>query len=121
MRPYDGQNAAEITDAPAAVVGMIAGADFDGDGQIFWLRHLLVRNSHAAQDLVLALYDQNVGVGALANQRFRVDVPAATTLSIDFPAPGISFLVNITGGKTAAVGMIDTAEAHVSGYLTGGM
>jgi len=121
MRPYDGHSDEALADPTVDCRELITGADFDGEEATFWCRGIVVKNDHAADDAVLSLYDQNEGVAVAANQKGSYDIPAATTVFIEFPAPGKSFLVNIVAGLDGAVGTVNAYDISASGYLTGGM
>ena len=119
MRPFDGYNDQALADPTVDCRELITDADFDGNGTIFFLRYIIIRNSGIVG--VLEIYDQNEGVAVGANLRFVADLPAATTTLIEIPAPGISFVVNITAGLTAAAGTVAIGNAHAGGYVSGGM
>ena len=121
MRPISGFSDEAMADPTADCRELISGADFDGAGQEFWLRYIIIRNSHAADDAVLEVYDQNEGVAVGANLRFVADVPASTTTTIEFPAPGVKFRTNLTAGINGAVGTVAAYNVHAGGYATGGM
>lgn len=120
MRPYDGYNDEALADPTADCRELITDADFDGNGQEFWLRYIIIRESGGVAG-VLELYDQDEGVAVAANQRTSVDVPASTTTSIDIPAPGMKFTTNITAGLNGGLGTVAAYNIHVGGYVTGGM
>ena len=120
-REYDGYSDEAMADPTADCRELITGANFDGSGQEFWLRYIIIRNSHAADDAILEVYDQNEGVAVGANLRFVADVPASTTTTIEFPAPGVRFSVNITAGINGGTGTVAAYNVHAGGYVTGGM
>lgn len=120
MKPFDGYNDEAMADPTADVRELISGADFDGDGQEFWLRSLIIRESGGV-DAILDVYDQNEGVAVAANQRFSVNVPKSTTTTIDIPAPGIKFTTNLTAGVNGGLGTLAAYNIHASGYVVGGM
>ncbi len=121
-REYDGYNDEAIVD-PAATEcrELISGADFDGEGAIFWLRYIIVRNSSAATAGILELYDQDEAVAVAADKRFEFDIPASATTVLELPAPGISFKTNLTAGLTSNNGTVAAYAIHAGGYLVGGM
>jgi hypothetical protein len=45
MKPFDGYSDEAIADPTVDCRELISGADFDGDGQEFWLRFIIVRES----------------------------------------------------------------------------
>jgi hypothetical protein len=120
-RDYDGYNDEALTDPTVDCRELITGADFDAGGQIFWLRYIIIRNSHATDDAILEVYDQNEGVAVAINLRFTADLPANATTVIEIPSPGISFYVNITAGLNGATGTVAVGNAHAGGYQVGGM
>ena len=119
-REYDGFNDAAVV-APATSVELITGADFAADGATFWLRYVVIRNSSAAVDGILELYDQDEGAAVAANKRFEFDIPASTTTVLELPAPGISFKINLVAGITGNLGTVAAYAVHAGGYLVGGM
>ena len=121
MRSYDGFNDAALVDPTAATVELITGSDLDGEGAIFWLRYIIIRNSDLAVAAIVEVYDQNEGVAVGTNLRFTFDAPANSTTLVNIPGPGISFLINITAGLNGANGTVAIGNAHAGGYLTGGM
>jgi hypothetical protein len=70
---------------------------------------------------VFDIYDQNEGAEVAANKRFSVNVPKSTTTTIEFPAPGVKFVTNITGGLVGAAGTVSAYNVHAGGYVVGGM
>lgn len=120
MRPFDGYNDEAMADPTADCRELISGADFDGDGQEFWLRSIIIRESGGV-DAIFEVYDQNEGVAVAANQRFSANVPKSTTTMIEFPAPGIKFTTNITAGVNGGAGTLAAYNIHASGYVSGGM
>ena len=120
-REYDGYNDEALADPTTDCRELITGADFDGEGAVFWLRYIIIRNSHASTDAILELYDQDEGAATGANQRGAIDVPASTTTYIEFPAPGKSFKTNLTAGINGGSGTISAYNVVAGGYLVGGM
>ncbi len=118
-RDFDGYNDEAMADPTVDCRELITGADFANGGQIFWLRYLIVYNSGAAG--VLDVYDQNEGVAVAANQRFAMNVPAASTTVLEIPAPGISFTTCITAGLNGGIGTIGAYGIHAGGFVVGGM
>lgn len=120
MKPFDGYSDEAMADPTVDCRELISGADFDGDGQEFWLRFIIVRESGGV-DGVFDIYDQNEGAEVAANKRFSVNVPKSTTTTIEFPAPGVKFVTNITGGLVGAAGTVSAYNVHAGGYVVGGM
>jgi len=120
MRPYDGYSDEAMANPTADVRELISGADFDGNGQEFWLRYIIARESGGA-DAILEVYDQNEGVAVAASLRFVVDIPKSTTTMIEFPAPGVRFVTNITAGVNGGTGTLAAYNVHAGGYVNGGM
>lgn len=120
-REYDGYNDEALADPTADCREIITGADFNGEGSTFWLRYIIIRNSHATADAVVNVYDQDEGVAVNTNLRFVFDAPASTTTTVELPAPGASFLTNITAGIVSGTGTVDIGNVHAGGYLVGGM
>jgi len=98
---------------------LISGLDINGDASTFWCRGIIIYNSHAADDAVVAVFDQDEAVAVAANQRFTIVAPAGTTTFAEFAAPGFAFHVNMTAGVTG--GTVAVYEAGAWGYLEGGM
>ena len=119
MRPYSGFSDEAMADPTVDCRELISGADFDGGGQEFWLRYIIVRNTGIAG--ALEVYDQNEGVAVGANLRFVADCPANATTTIEFPAPGVRFVTNLTAGLNAAAGTVAAYNVQAGGYLSGGM
>ncbi len=121
-RDYDGFNdEAMVSPTATECRELISDANFDLDGAVFWLRYIIIRNSSAAVDGILEVYDQDEAVAVAANKRFEFDVPASTTTVLELPAPGISFKVNITAGLTTNLGTVAAYAIHAGGYLVGGI
>jgi len=96
----------------------VPGGGFHSD-RVFWLRHIWAYNSHATDDAVIQVYDEdeNAAGATAALERFSFSVPAGTLGSIDIPAPGIMFVTNITASVTG--GTIAIYQAGASGYEEG--
>jgi len=109
--PLSGYNDAVLT---TTVVEIISGEDFDGEGVVFWLRSLMIYNSHASIDAIVDLYDQDEGAVVAANQRGTIIAPYGTTTVVDFPAPGIAFRTNI--GAVLGAGTVAAYECLAWGY-----
>jgi len=120
MRPYDGYNDQAMADPTAACRELISGANFDGNGQEFWLRYIIAIETGGV-DAILEFYDQNEAVAVAANKRFSVNIPKSTTTTIDIPAPGIKFTTNLVAGVTGGSGTLAAYNIHAGGYLIGGM
>ncbi len=120
-REYDGYNDEALTDPATDCREIITGADFDGDLSVFRLRYITVRNSDAANDAVIQLYDQDEGVAVSTNLRAVFDIPHGTTQVIEIPGPGISFKTNIVAAMLSGLGTMAIGNIHAGGYLIGGM
>lgn len=118
MRPYDGNTDEALTIPATDCRELITGADFDGENAIFWLRGVIIYNSHASTDAVVDVYDQDEGVAVAANQKFTIIAPFGVTTIVEFSAPGRSFKTNITAATTN--GTIAAYEAGAWGFLSGG-
>jgi len=120
MRPYDGYSDQAMADPTAACREIISGANFDGNGQEFWLRYIIAIETGGV-DAILQVYDQNEAVAVAANLRFAANVPKSTTTMIEFPAPGVKFTTNITAGVVGGSGTLAAYQVHAGGYISGGM
>ena len=120
MKPYDGYSDEAMADPTADCRELISGANFDGNGQEFWLRYIIAIETGGV-DAILEFYDQNEGVAVGANKRFSVNIPKSTTTTIDIPAPGIKFTTNMTAGVTGGAGTLAAYNIHAGGYLVGGV
>lgn len=120
MRPYDGVTDEALADPTVDCRELISGADFDGNGQEFWLRYIILRESGGVAG-VLEVYDQDEGAAVGANLKFTANVPANATTTIEFPAPGMRFATNIVAGLNGGLGTVAAYNAHAGGYVTGGM
>lgn len=86
-------------------------------GRTFWLRSVWVYNSHATDDGVVTLWDQDEAVATAANERLSFPAPAATFTKIDLPAPGLEFVTNLCAAISA--GTVAIYQAGASGYEEG--
>lgn len=117
-RPISGNTDEALTTPGADCRELISGLNPNGDNATFWCRGIIIYNSHAADDAVVDVYDQDEGVAVAANQRFTIIAPAGTTTVVEFAAPGFAFVTNLTAGTTN--GTVAAYEAGAWGYLEGG-
>ncbi len=110
--PFSGYNDAALG---AAVLSISSDADFAGKGKVFWLRGVLITNTHATDTAKVDLFDQDEAAVTPANMRGSVQCPAKATTMIDFPAPGIKFITEVGAVKTA--GTIAAYDVLVTGYM----
>ncbi len=120
MRAYSGNNADTLPDPTSATVELKPGADFDGNGQIFYLRYVIAKETEGVA-AVIEIFDQNEAVGDDDNKRLSLDVGASSTEIFSIPAPGIPFSTNIVAGLTGGDGTIAQGDICIGGYITGGM
>lgn len=94
-------------------------------GRIFWLRGIVVTNSHAANADQVILYDSaSEGIEAAspgpaaADRRLVIYCGTADTVAIDFPAPGIKFIAGLLAAalNSPAAGTFATNSIAVIGY-----
>lgn len=93
-------------------------------GRVFWLRGIVITNAHAANADQIILYDDDTegdeaGTGpAAVDRRLAIYCGPADTVVLDFPAPGIKFVVGLLGAKleSPASGTFATHSIAVIGY-----
>lgn len=114
--PHSG-NTDEALTTPAVDCRELLGTGFRQANRTFQCRSIWVYNSHATEDATVQVYDQAEGVAVAANERFAFQVPAQTTVIVEFPAPGMEFRTNITAAVTN--GTVAIYQAGASGYEEG--
>lgn len=90
--------------------------------RVFWLETAWIYNSHATQDCVVQLYDEDenaTGTPTAAAQRASFPCPAAITTLFE-PAKPILFRTNVCACLAAAVGTCAAYQCGCSGYEDGG-
>lgn len=118
-RPVSGRTDEALTIPATDCRELISGLNPDGEKSTFWLRWVAIYNSHATDDAVVDIYDQDENVATAANQRLTIVAPAGTTTVVELPAPGMAFTTNLTAAVTG--GTVAVYEAAAGGYLEGGM
>lgn len=92
------------------------------EDRVLFLRAVWAYNSHAANADTLTLWDVAEGAGpAAATQRLSVPLPALTLTMVEFPAPGLKFVTNLTASldNSPAAGTVAVYEAGATGYEDG--
>jgi hypothetical protein len=110
--PFSGYNDEALT---TTVKSISSDGDFSGKGRVFWLRGIVISNSHASETGIVDLYDQDEGSATAANQRGSVICPPNSTTTIDYPAPGIKFETEL--GAVLTNGTVGAYDVLVTGYL----
>lgn len=110
--PFSGYNDAILG---AAVLSISSDAAFATKGKVFWLRGIVITNTHATQTGLVDLYDQDEAAAVAANKRGSIQCPPVATTVVDFPAPGIKFITEVGAVKTN--GTVVAYDVLVTGYM----
>jgi hypothetical protein len=84
-------------------------------GRVFWLRGLVITETGGTTDATVIVYDQAEGTAVAANQRVpKIVCPKGVTTTVEFPAPGIKFVTDVTA--TVSGGAVAAYNAAAIGY-----
>ena len=113
--PLSGHNDEALAVKGTDIRELISGEDFDGEGVVFHCRGIIITNSHATEISSVEIWDSDEDDGGTpSGQIMTLLCPAQATTVFDFPAPGISFNINITASLVN--GTVAAISAGALGY-----
>ncbi len=125
--PISGTNGesldAAATDTRHIMESPTGGApDFDGDGRVLELLHLVVRNSHAASQALFRMYDDDEISGPAGSGNTRIGptyiIPPNSVMEKTWPkGTGPSFNTNIVAETVGGAGTIAADDVYTAGVL----
>jgi len=84
-------------------------------GRVFWLRGVVITETGGTVDATVKIYDQAEGTAVAANQRVpNLICSMGKTTTVEFPAPGIKFVTDVTA--TVSGGAVAAYNAVAIGY-----
>lgn len=99
--PVSGTNDEVMTTPATDVREVISGLDIDGMARVLQLTWLHIANEHATQIMTVEVYDSDESTAVTAGtQRLVVMVPAQDSVTLEWPEPGLRFVVNVTAAVT---------------------